>query len=373
MRALIVLALLLPGALAQEPPFDPLALSWTGHLTAEGGLATNVPEAGGAFFPPTDATTGAIPLLFARESPLAFRLDAPARASLVLEATRPVVAHGGRIEVALMSGDEPLVLVDAALPAAALAPGERVGLDVELDAGDAFVPRGASLGLRLAAVVPALAPDSLRVLVGSDASRVEIPSLRVPSAADLALQDAAYRQLLAGEAYAPAPGEAVHERRVGHDGRLDVAIEEAAGRAVVLVLRGEEPRGDASAHAAFDTDARRAAAHAYRIGDALVRVHPGVGVVVPVGSGPAPVKVACEANCPATLAGRIAFTTSPTGPPAIVTDDGSVLIPPPRSTVGIPVSEDAPEDEARVPWGPVALLALALASTTRRRKVGRRP
>jgi hypothetical protein len=53
-----------------------------------------------------------------------------------------------------------------------------------------------------------------------------------------------------------------------------------------VVLRGIEGDPDASAHSFPDRERRVAAAHAFTVNGVPARVHPGIGIVVPVASQP---------------------------------------------------------------------------------------
>lgn len=372
MRAsrLLLLALALPlapSAIAQAEAFDPLALTWTAFATADGKLAAQAPEAGSVHFPPSDPATPAIPLAFSAPSPVTFLAEGDVRVTLHVEAGRPLLTQGSdgqSLEVALFADGKLLGVARHKLAAPLMAPDDEETVEATLALEDVIVAKGATLSLQVKALMPAVPPEGLRILVG--ASGLTLP-MRVGTVAELELQDAPFVSLLATEAYAAPPGAVAFDVRIGHDGALpDAGWTETQGRNVVLVLRGEEDAATARGeHASADPEARRAAAHAYTVNGISVRVHPGVGVVVPIGTGPAPVAISCARNCPAGDLARVSFSAEG---PTVVTDDASVLIPPPRSTTGIPVSEDAPTPEKGVPVGPLVLAALALAALTARRR-----
>lgn len=361
MRVVVLLALL-PLAAAQGGPYDPLDLAWTAHLAAQGTLVTDPPEAGALSFPASDPATPALPLAFTAPAPVSFRFAGGAEARFVVMAQAPLVARNGEgqsLEIALLADGAPAAFARAALPPV-MAPGERAAVVAALVPAEAFVPKGATLALHVTALMPAVPADGLQLLVGPNAT-LAFGSLRVPSVTDLELGNAPLAEFALPDVHPIPSGSVAQDVLVTHAGLAFASTAEAQGRPVVLLLRGVEDAETARAqHGHVDRERRLAAAHEVLVGGTAVRVHPGVGVAVPIGAGPGPVLVACGRNCGGG-GGVVTFGANDATPPVIVTNDGSVLIPPPRPTTGIPVSGDAPEEKA-TPWGPLALAALGLAA-----------
>ena len=337
---------------------DPLALPWLVHLAADGTLAEDPPAAGALHFPPSDPSAPGVPLAWRGAAPLAFRLGAPPEVRFSVVADKPLVARdaeGHGLDVTLLADGEVLATGRHAFAAPLLAPGDRAAVALALAPRDVLVPEGAALSLQVRALAPAVPPEGLRILLGRDAT-LAFPALRAPDVAALRMQDAPLLEFLATEAY---PGPGARDVAVGH-ARVDAP---ALGGALVLVLRGGEADADAALHAHANRTRRVAAAHEFTVGATVARVHPGLAVAVPVAPG---TRVACVRNCPpGGFEAVVPASADAPDPPVVVTDDPGVLIPPPRSTTGVPVSGDA--EEKPVPWGPVALAALVVAATARRR------
>ena len=352
--AWLLATLLVPGALAAA--FDPLALPWVVRLAADGSLQEDAPAEGGVAFPPSDPATPALPLAFSATVPVTSTLGA-AQVHLVVVADRPLVARNGEghsLEVALLVDGRPVATARHAHPLPLLAPGDRMTLALDLPTGEALAAEGAPLALHVTALMPAVPQDGLRLLVGKDAT-LAFPALRASDARALRMQDGPLEDALATAAFPGARDVRVHHDRVEAD-----ALEGAR----FLAFRGVEEGGAeaAAAHAHANRSRRVEAAHAFTVGSALVRVHPGLAVVVPVAEG---MRVACVKNCPsggfeATVRAAAGNGTAGTTP-ATPGGDG-VLIPPPRAT-------PTPAQEKEAPWGLVALAALVLAVglTSRRR------
>lgn len=348
-RAAWLLATLLLPVAAAAVGFDPLVLSWTAHLAADGTLREDAPAGAALYFPPSDPATPPLPLAFSAPSPVAFRPSAPAQLHLVLAAEKPLVARnadGASLDVALLADGQPLATARYAHALPLLAPGDRIDATLDLDAGDAFVAEGAALSLRVTALMPAVPEQGLKLVEGA----LAFPQMRVPDVRALRLQDAALDEFLATEARAGA------EVRVDHAGVTASALD-----APLVVLRGEEDAATAAAHQHANRTKRIAAAHEFLVGSTLVRVHPGVGVAVPVGDG---AQVKCVKNCPPggfEAVVRLGGNATTTPPPTATTPDDGVLVPPPRAT------PPTKEDEKATPLGMLALAALLVAATARRR------
>lgn len=363
-RALPLVALLLSplaAAHGDAGAYDPLVVSLHAYLTADLRASEAAPDPGAVPFPAPAPAANAPPLRFALEAPVRFSPGSGFEVEITVRADRALVARdadGNALELVVEPGGEP---TRVALPEPILAPGALATARATLQAPGAEYARGDALALAVRPLMPALTEGALSLVVGGDRpSRLDAPEMRVPSLADLELQDAPHTQfLLANETFA-SPAHVVHVRHA--ETTMTVTP-----NASVVVLRGEETGDDADAHAFPDADRRRAAAHAYTVNGALVRVHPGVGVVVEIGRETA--RILCATNCPP---GGFAQTIAPgAGNAPGGGDRPSVLVPPPRDTTGIPVSAD---DEPKQTPLPIALVgaavgaALALAWTRDRRK-----
>lgn len=367
-RAVALLLLILaPPSLAQAEAFDPLSLAWAAALTSEGRLA-DAPGPGGAIlFPAADPTAASLPLAFQAEAPVSFRPGDPVTVTLVVEAIKPVLTQdreGRSFEVTLRSGDEVVARGTGGVAAALLAPGERATVRVEAAPGDVLVLRGAALALEVRPLMPALAGEALALRVGEGGSSAALP-LQLPGVEALELQDAPYEEFLVTEGSFTAPlGLTTLTFTVGHSTVVGPTVDASASGPFVVLLLGEETREEAAAHAKVTREERLNASHEFLVDGARVRVHPGVGVVVPVAGRPV---VECARGCPAgfrfALSGEAPPGTSP--PPS---SDGSVLIPPPRSTEGIPTSKDAPEGGNDTPFPALVLvlLGVVVAASTKR-------
>lgn len=374
-RSLALAALLAVAAPAhaQTSPFDPLLLRLDGFLAADGSVALAAPEPGAIAIPGATPPAAPSPLRFGLAAPVRFLAEEGFDVVLVVRAAQPVVARdaeGNAFELALESDGEPVegATRRVALDDPVLAPGATTQARALLQAPSATFAEGATIALVVRPLMPALAEGALALVVGPDGSALDVPALRVPSAADLRLQESALAELVVGkETFRPARTDAAVETlAIGHAavGRAVPPVAFSASGTYV-VLRGEEPPEEAAQHALLSRDARVAAAHEYRVGGTLARVHPGLAVVVPVARAPAVVE--CARNCPPQ--GFRMTIEAPPGAPDAVAGPSGVLIPPPRDTRGIPVSEDDEADggERGAPLpGLVALAAMALAASRRR-------
>lgn len=374
------LALALPLASAHgdgaEAAYDPLALDARLHAAPDVTLGEDKPPEGGAFFPAGEPNKPQPPLDFAWTVPGALVLSGEAVVTLAASAEKPMVTRdrdGRSFEVVLLRNGEPVpgasARVGATDPAgtAALQPSPlRFEAKLKLDA--LALAKGDVLALRVQPLMPLVPAEGLRVLVGGDAgTRLYVPSARVPTVKDLGLQDAPLEEfLLAAEPGLQGGSGVVHHAlRVDHD-KAEFVDGGASGTGrAFLVLRGAESSAAAHEHHETLDPARRAgAAHQFQVGDRLVRVHPGVGVKVPLAPGPdgLTVTITCVLHCPVGGFERVVSLATPDDPSGAT---GSTLIPPPRSTKGIPVSEDAPADEDQnllpAPGSHAALLGMAAA------------
>jgi hypothetical protein len=381
--AALLLALLSPLASAHienETTYDPLQLNVPLWLAANGTLAESAPAAGARYLPPTDptATSGAPSLEFSIAAPLPFTLRHGLDVTLRLQADEPIVAqdaNGTALDVAIERNGAIVNGSTRALPLGkpALAPGDVVTVRALLPAPDVLFARQDELALTVRATLPLVPSSSLKVLVGPDGSTATLDDLQVPSVRDLDLEDGGLFVFdPRNETFTPPqPDAVVYTGVVGH-ASVDVpAIDETDGRFVYLVLRGDEPPAQARAeHDAFDASARRAAAHAFTVGSTVVRVHPGVAVVVPVGRGPDPVPIACAANCPVPgYRATITFGSGAGGASGSQPDVAptSVLMPPPPGTSGIPVSKDAPAPKPAPAASLAAVVGAVMLATLLRR------
>lgn len=354
-----VLVGLAPAALAADG-FDPLKLSFSGFLTADGEIDATPAAPGSIPFQAVPPTGVAPPLLFTFVAPVRFSPGAAFEVAIQVRADALVVARdaeGNAFEIGI---DPDGARVPVAVDPPVMAPGTVATLRVQVmssslyDEGDPIVLSVRPLGQ--------FTDGALSLVVGGDPpSTFAAPDMRVPTPADLRLQDLPHTEfLLDGESFAPPPTHSVNVFRVGH---ASVDIPSALGWSIegtYAVLRGDESGEVAAGHAKVDRASRIDAAHEFRVNGAVARVHPGLGVVVRIRS--LPLTIECVRNCPADFAFEWGPPpTTPTGEPP------STLIPPPRDTSGIPVSED--EDDKPTPLAPlVAIVALALAAETFRRR-----
>lgn len=357
-RAFALVALLLaPTALAQER-FDPLRLSYAGFLTGEGAIEAAAPAPGALAFAPATPPAPAEPLRFALAAPVRFTPGAAFDVALRVRADAPVLARdaeGNAFELIVEPGGAP---VRVALDPPFLAPGSLATVRAQVVSSEIY-PEGAAIALSVRPLF-AFTEGALLLVVGEEGSTFAAPDMRVPTPADLRLQDVPHTEfLLEGESFDPPATHAVNVFRVAH---ASVAPPEQGAwsrNGTYVVLRGEEPPAEAAAHAKADRAGRIEAAHELRVNGVLARVHPGLGVVLRVAS--APIRVECVRNCPPELAWTYAppNANAPTDPP-------SALVVPPRDTSGIPVSRDEP-DKRPTPLAPLVLLAaLALAARSKR-------
>lgn len=369
--ALVLLAAAQPAlAHGEDAPaeavFDPLRLSLHAYLSADGNLTDAIPAPGAVPLPASPPVApAAAGLPFTLAVPVRFVPGQGIEVALHLRAEKPVLtrdADGNGLELALMRNGEEVPGAARRVPLgdALLAPGATASARAVLQAPGVTFAKGDDLALVVRPLMPGLQEEALFVLVGGEAaSSVDIHDMRVPTLADLELQEADLTQFfLATEEFAPPRGAPSTVLRVLHD-RVEVVGAVPPGVAY-LVLRGEEPAAEAAAHSSAHREGRIEAAHEFRLGATLVRVHPGVGVVVPVPTSPASIAVGCARNCPSdfVLTLRSASDARAGSSPSASDEPQSVLIPPPRSTVGIPVSQDAPQEEKRLVPQP-SLLALA--------------
>jgi hypothetical protein len=390
MKAPVLLAALLvlaPLASAHgddaEAAYDPLALDLLLHVDAAGALVETPPAAGSVAFRPGEPNAPHPPLEFTYPLPGRFLAMADAKATLVVNVERPMVLQdkdGNSFEISLAHAGEPVpgasVIVKVPPPApgipSAVGPIQTLTLEATLKTTGLMLNESAPLALRVRPLMPLLPPDALKLLVGGTETSLAFPLLRVPTLDDLGLQDARMDQTLATAALPRSTSTVAYlDLRVSHASVDLVAADPVAGRKAFLVLRGVESPADAHAHHEFpDRDRRAGAAHQFQVGTTLVRVHPGVAVKVPLSPGPdgLTVTVKCVLNCPEGGFERTLQLLQADDPSGAT---GGTLIPPPRSTKGIPVSQDAPaEDEKNLlPLATLAPLAgLAVAALARRRR-----
>lgn len=351
--AVLLLALApLAAAHGSPAPYDPLVVELHAFLTSDGALSEAAPQPGAVAFPAGAPPAGSAPLRFEIEAPVRFVPSGGFAVDLALRADAPVVAGDG-LELAIEPGGEP---ARVPLPEPVLAPGETTRVLVRLQASGAEYAEGDPIALVVRPLMPGLTEGALSVVVGGDVpSRVDALDMRVPTPADLGLQSTPLTEFILGkEEFASSAGTAVNVFRVGHD-----VISRPEGHAwstngTYVVLRGEEAGDVALQHSFVDRERRIGVAHEFSVNGIRARVHPGLGVVVPVTS--LPIRVVCVANCP--TAGFSHTIDAPgsdaDAPPA---ERPSVLVPPPRETRGIPVSEDEDAPRNTPLAGTLALLA----------------
>ena len=358
-----------------EEPYDPLSIDLPLFPAAGEKMVDAAPaEESAVAFRAGGAGGAHPPLLFSYPIRGPYVAEEDARFTLRLRVERPMVLQdkdGNSFEVSLLAGDKPLTgspaLVKAGQATPGL-PGSATALTAQgtLAVKGVLLPEQGEITLAVRPLMPVVPPEGLKLLVGggAEATSLVFPHLRLPSLDRLGLQDdRLLSELPAASASTFRSGEAVafHQLRVAHDKVEAVLAEPPANGVVQLILVGAESSADAHRHHEFpDPDRRVAAAHAFQVGDRLVRVHPGVMVRVLLDPGPdgLTTRVKCVLNCPEGGFERVLPVRPPDSPQGAT---GSTLIPPPRSTKGIPTSPDAPPEEARnlLPAPSAALLVAA--------------
>ena len=361
MRAtwLVLALLLVPAALAQERSYDPLVLSYRGSFTADGKIDEVAPASTAIPFVPGAPPAPASSLRFTLAAPVRFTPGAPFAITIHVRADAPVVARdadGNAFEISVEPGGEP---VRIAIDPPVMAPGTVASATARVVSGELYA-EGDEIAVLIRPLMTFTA-GALSLMVGGDtASGLDAPDLRVPTPADLRLQDVPHTEfLLEGETFEPPASHAVNVFSVMHGAVQPPAAGAWSPNGTYVVLRGDEPDDAAAAHEHAQRARRVEAAHELEVNGVTARVHPGIGVVVRVLS--APIRVECARNCPAGFSWSYApSTATPTGEPP------STLVPPPRDTRGIPVSADEPEG-SQIPLPPLlALAVLALAAISKR-------
>lgn len=371
--ALLALVLLLApplaGAHGAASAYDPLVVEMHAFLTADGALAEAAPDAGEMAFPPSDPLEPGEPLVFALDAPVRFEPAGGLVVTLRLRAAQPVVARdadGNAFELSLLRDGAPVEGASRRVPLAdpVLAPDARATLDAVVQAPGVVFEERSRLALQVRPLMP-LAEGALLLLVGPEGSRADLPDMRVPRVADLKLQDAPLVEFVTeNETFEPPEGSVATVVRVRHD-RVEAPRAMLIGSPTYLVLVGEEGEEEARSHSFPDRPRRLAAAHELLVGDRLVRVHPGLGVVVPLTRT---ADVTCARNCPPDFRFSVPVQEAPRNGSVPSQEPTGVLIPPPRSTAGIPVSQDAPPEDGRGVPGPALAATLAAALLAARRK-----
>jgi hypothetical protein len=97
------------------------------------------------------------------------------------------------------------------------------------------------------------------------------------------------------------PTLAENDIEVYHD-HIQTNYVNVFGTKAYMVFKGSELATDAQAYHAFPDLARRLnATHDLMMGQTLVRVHPGVGIVLLLDASSGPVEIKCVRNCPQPL------------------------------------------------------------------------
>lgn len=358
---LALLALPLAAGHGAAPAYDPLVLDMHLHLHADRTMVEAAPDEGAVAFSAITPGSAATPLEFTVKAPVAFAPAGSVDVELTLRADQLVVARdadGNALELQVAPDGPPMRI---ALADALLAPGTVASARASLAVPARTFEEGEEIRLVVRPLMPALAEGALSIVVGGDSpSRVDFREMRVPSPGDLRLQEVQHTEYLVGvDRFEPPADHAVNVFRVAHDTVTPPATTRFSSAGTYVILEGAEP--DGSSHRFPDRGRRLEAAHEFTVNGVLARVHPGLGVIVRVESQPALVQ--CVRNCPsggfrATIGGDVEPATGE--PP-------SVLVPPPRDTTGIPVSEDEPP-AAQTPTGwTLAALGLVGAAAARRR------
>lgn len=358
-RLLLVVLLALPLAAGHgvAPAYDPLVVDMHLYLQADGGLGETAPDAGAVPLPAVTPGAAATPVTFSVKAPVAFAPAANVEVEVTLRADQLVVARdadGNALELSLAPDGAP---TRVALADPVLAPGSVALARASLPVPMRTFEEGDELRIVVRPLMPALAEGALSIVIGGDApSRADFPEMRVPSPADLRLQDLPHTEYLVGkDRFDPPADHAVNVFRVEHDRITPPASPRFSAAGTYVVFEGVE--ADGSPHRFADRERRVQAAHEFTVNGLVARVHPGLGVIVRVESQPALVQ--CVRHCPpGGFSQRIGDDAN-----AAAGEPPSVLVPPPRDTSGIPVSEDEPPAaETPFGWG-VGALALVAAAT----------
>lgn len=370
---LLALSFAAPLAAAHADPaetvYDPLTLDLPGWLW-RGGIERTAPaQTTQLEFPGYAPGSTPVPLDFSAAMPERFAPKGGLAIHLALVALKPVAAQdasGSSLRVALLSNGAPVTDAsrDFSFGKALLAPGDTAELSAILPLPNAAFLFQERLDVRITPLMPALADGSLALVMGPDASRADFPGARLFGVEDIGLEEPSEaRVLLIGNDTPPAPGNpspGVVFSVTENETRALTPL--ASARLVWITLRGDHSIAEARAyHEGATPQMRHDAAEVFRVGTTRVRVHPGLAITLRVEMNPGSVvDVTCE-----SCANRYHVTLL-----AYVPDDGSnvgsydpsnVLIPPPRATSGIPVSEDAPP-EKKAPGPEAALLVGGLAA-----------
>ncbi|HEX2021839.1 MAG TPA: hypothetical protein VHH36_03950 [Candidatus Thermoplasmatota archaeon] len=379
-RSLLLLALLAaPPALAHGDPnataYDPLETDLHAWAGPDGALLRAAPAAGSLAFPGAPPGGQAGSLAFSVPAPLPASVLGAVRVTMAVEVSAPTPgrdADGNSLEVALTQAGEDVEdgVARAQLPPL-LTPGTVYTVEASVTPPGALYARGEAMGVRIRPLMVGLRDDQLFLRVGEEGTRVDFTRLRVPRVQDLGLGGEGLTVFdPRSDAFAPSvPNARVVSARVTHSSVDLGAIRVEQGKPLYVVLVGDEPPAQAEAeHERLDEADRLAAAHAFRIGTQLVRVHPGVGVALRVPTDKAALlEVRCEANCPP---GGFATAIRVEAPPDPAADERSALIPPSpqRSTPATPTADADPDARSETPGLPLAaaLGAAALVALARR-------
>ncbi len=386
MRALLVALLVvlpaLPAASAHAlvSAADPLSLNIDGWLTADGRITPEGPAAGSVYFASYQPGSAGTPLTFTMTAPVRF-LPQGLDVTIYLRADKPVVTqdnNGKSFHVELLAGGAPIpgAAMDVAIAQQALKPTDTAGVSPFTLPTPTTTPidENATVTLRLTPLMPALLDGALAIVVGADTgSSANFPLAQVPSVKDLKLQDTdLFEYDLAKENFsAPDPAQAVNEMDVYHD-NVTTNYVTVIGTKAYLVLKGAETSGEAQSYHDFPDHAKRiAATHDFMVGGTLMRVHPGVGVVLDMDLSKGPIDFRCVKNCPAVSVNMTIYPNrslqapgqmgQPIGGP---TATGSPAAPTAASTQAA-----APTPERRAPGpglAPLLVAGAALALVRRR-------
>lgn len=357
---LVLLALPLAAGHGDAPPFDPLVVDMHLHLHADRTMAEAAPDEGAVAFAAIAPGSAPTAVEFAAKAPVAFAPAGTIDVELTLRADQLVVARdadGDALELQVAPDGPPLRV---ALADSLLTPGTVALARASLAVPARTFEEGEEIRLVVRPLMPALAEGALSIVVGGDTpSRVDFREMRVPSPADLRLQDVPHTEYLVGvDRFEPPADHAANVFRVAHDSVAPPATTRFSAAGTYVILEGAE--ADGGAHRFPDRARRIDAAHEFTVNGVLARVHPGLGVIVRVESQPTLVQ--CVRNCPAGgFSATVGESTNPsTGEPP------SVLVPPPRDTTGIPVSEDEPPAAKTPLGGALAAAALLVGALARR-------
>lgn len=321
MRALSLVVVLIASAFASAlvsahggppPSYDPLQINIDGFPTTDGKISDAAPANGQVCFKQVDPSAAATPLTFSRPSPVTFSPSGGFHVIISITYTAPVAAqdqNGKSLLVATLVNGTPVggMSLQWSSSGPVETPGSFDRIDTVLvPATNVTIPQGAVITLALTPMMPALPDGAMCVVVGEASSTTDFQFAQVPTVYDLALNDRSLQQwdMVTQNASYPDPNLAINDIEVFHDHIQTNYVTFLTDKAYIN-MKGAELSTDAEVYHAFpDSERRLNATHDFLVAGTFVRVHPGVGVVVPIDLSKVPAGqnyLACIRNCPQTL------------------------------------------------------------------------